>query len=146
MSKIRVSPYLAFLGLGIGVAVVGSPLEGQILPGSPRPEDRWEVEKARFRALILERVNVTLTAWQEAWARDDGSAITDSYSENGTVILAENPWRGRQEIHDGFGDFLPRIGPISHSLSSFEAGGSVATLLGHFHYRSEGSETMGETV
>ena len=137
---IRTLPVIMIALCGIGVTGAGMSSHAQTLPGQPRPEDRWDVERARYRALILERVNVTLSAWQKAWSEDDVSRIAEAYAEESVLVLADTAWNGRDQIREGLRGFLPSVGSLSHSLSTFEAGGSVAMMMGTFLYREDLAE------
>ena len=129
---------LVSLGCHIGAMVAllaPLPLASQGLPGQPRPRDRWEVEQARFQALILERVNETMSKWQEAWDADDPEALADTYSDFGILILTGERLTGKPEIEEYFQGALSSFGAVSFSLAEFTAGGSMAMMLGTLRYR-----------
>jgi uncharacterized protein (TIGR02246 family) len=123
-------------GLAVAILIPVS-LTAQVLPGQPRPQDRLQVQQAQFRALMLERVNVVISAWQEAWNTDDAEAAANSYSEVGTLIMSGEQFKGRAQIEEHFREILPSIGHLSFSIGEFEASGSMAMMLGTFHYREE---------
>jgi ketosteroid isomerase-like protein len=122
------------------------PLASQGLPGQPRPRDRWEVEQARFQALILERVNETMSKWQEAWDADDPEALGDTYSDFGILVLTDEKLTGKPEIEGYFQGVLPSYGPVSFSLGEFTAGGSMAMMLGTLRYSEEVSPNENRDV
>jgi ketosteroid isomerase-like protein len=136
-------------GCWIGAVVallVPLPLATQVLPGQPRDRDRWEVEQARFQALVMERVNETMSKWQEAWDADDPEALADTYSDFGILILTDERLTGRPEIEGYFQGALPSFGPVSFSLAEFTAGGSMAMMLGTLQYREGVSPDENRTV
>jgi ketosteroid isomerase-like protein len=121
-------------------------VSGQTLPGQPRPRDRWEAEQARFRALILGKVNVTLSAWQDSWANDNAQELAETYSEQGVLFLPDQELRGREEIREYFQSTLPSLGQLSFSLNEFEPGGTVSMVLGTFYYRKDTEAQQGEEI
>ena len=123
--------------LGFFLLLLAQPLAGQNLPGQPRARDRWEAEQARFRALILGKVNTTLSHWQESWNDDRAMELSEAYSEQGVLFLPDQELRGREEIEDYFQNTNSSLGHISFSLNEFEPGGTVSMVLGTFHYRKE---------
>jgi ketosteroid isomerase-like protein len=132
--------------LGSLLLLGGTPVFAQDLPGQPRARDRWEAEKARFRALMLERVNETLTPWQEAWAADDAAELAEFYSEQSVLFLPDLTLSGRDEIEVYFQEALPTLGPLSFSLNEFEAGGTMNLVLATFLYRTGTNPTSQEDV
>jgi ketosteroid isomerase-like protein len=131
---------LVSLGCFLGIVIpllVPLPLASQGIPGQPRSRDRWGVEQARFQALILERVNETMSKWQEAWDADDPEALTDTYSDFGILVLTGEKLTGKPEIEGYFQGALPSLGSVSFSLAEFTAGGSMAMMLGTLRYRED---------
>ncbi len=113
----------------------------QTLPGQPRSRDRWEVEKARYRALMLERVSVTISEWQDAWDADKADDLAALYTENGFLLLSESEVQGRPSIQEYFEGVLPEMGSLSFSMTEFEAAGSLAMIVAAYGYslREDGS-------
>ncbi len=141
----RSAPSLLFL-LGSLLLLAPPSLSGQTLPGQPRPRDRWEAEQARFRALILGKVNITLSAWQESWADDNAQELAETYSERGILFLPDQELKGREEIREYFQGTLPSLGHLSFSLNEFEPGGTVSMVLGTFHYRKDTDAQQREDI
>lgn len=138
--------------IGLMLAIL-SPLalSAQVLPGQPRARDRLQAQQARFRALILERVNGVISEWQEAWNQDDAEGLARTYSEVGDLILTGEKVKGRTGIEEYFRGVLPGFGHLSFSLSEFEASGVMAMMLSTFFFReevgpNERTERLGECL
>ena len=134
-TKARLVPAVRF-GLAAALFLpVG--LSAQVLPGQPRPQDRWEVQQMQLRARMLERVNVVLSAWQEAWNTDDTEAISETYSQVGTLLVSGEVLKGRDQIEAHFQGILPSLGHLTFSLVEFESGGSMTMMLSNYLFREE---------
>ena len=98
----------------------------------------------QLRARMLERVNVVLSAWQEAWNTDDTKALSETYSQVGSFWFRGEPFKGREQIEAHFQEVLPPIGHLTFSLAEFESGGSMAMMLSNFLFREEVAPKRGE--
>jgi ketosteroid isomerase-like protein len=91
----------------------------------------------QFRARMLEKVNVVITAWQEAWDTDDTESLSDAYSQVGTLLVSGEQLKGRDQIEAHFQEILPSIGHLTFSLAEFESSASMAMLVSNFLFREE---------
>jgi ketosteroid isomerase-like protein len=146
VSQDTLQAVLPFLLVPALIHLLPLPLLAQDLPGQPRAKDRWEVEKARYRAEMLKRVNLTLEEWQEAWDEDEPVALAGAYAEDGYLLLTDEEVQGREDIEVFFANALPKIGPITFSLTDFDVGGSVAMVMGTYYYSVEDTRSSGSRV
>ena len=118
--------------LGLHLIFGPIPLMAQSLPGQPRERNRLEVERARYRALMLGRVTEVLEDWQNAWDSDDVDGLAEVYSESAFLLMPDGKRSGRSAIRAYFNELLPTVGPISFAMTDFEAGSPLNLVLSSF--------------
>ena len=127
-----------------------SSASAQIRPGIERG-DYWATVRAQYRSEVLVEVGGLMERWLTAWNNDDAGSITETFAEDGVLILDQARSVGVEAVRAAFRGILPEAGGIEYSLIDFDVRGEMAFATSRFQYSRNGSdsgrsEVMGHLV
>lgn len=126
-----------FFSMAVGFVLLGAASgHAQMLPVPRSPDSRQEMRE--FNAEALRGVNLALTEWRQAWARNDARTAARFYTEDALLQISDGKAiQGRAAIERSLATSLATRGEIQVGVEDFTASGNLAYAFGRFWYPME---------